>query len=315
MKIAFHSNQLGLRGTDVALYEYAYYSRKYLGVDPIIVSDINANLDAVEKFRAEFSVHLYNSFSEMNVLADKLKLDAVYYQKAGSMDGKLVSNVQNLVHAVFQFREPHGEKYAYISEWLAKKMQWEHHVPYMVDITSHIHDVDLRESLGISKDKIVFGYHGGRDSFNIPWVKQSVIEVAQERSDCYFLFMNVDPFGTELSNIIFLEGTHDLSEKVAFINTCDVMLHARNGGESFGLSVAEFSSLNKPVLTTDWCSVHLNDLAHIEMLGQKALIYQPDTIKGILLNLQKSDIIGKDWNAYAKYTPENVMSQFKQVFL
>ncbi len=32
MKIAFHSNQLGLRGTDVALYDYAFYNREVLEV-------------------------------------------------------------------------------------------------------------------------------------------------------------------------------------------------------------------------------------------------------------------------------------------
>jgi hypothetical protein len=315
MNIAFHSNQLGLRGTEVALYEYAYYAREFLNVMPIIISDKNANLDALEKFQKEFPVHLYDTFTEVTPLVDQLKIDAVYYQKAGSFDGKLVPNARNLVHAVFQMKEPHGDKYAYISEWLANHMGWEHYVPYMVNITTHAHNIDLRESLNISKDKIVFGYHGGRDSFNIPWVKQYVMEVAQERSDCVFLFMNVEPFGIELNNVMFLQGTHDMVEKVAFINTCDAMLHARNGGESFGLSVAEFSSLNKPVITTDWCSVGLNDLAHIQMLGDKAILYTPHSLKSILLNLQKSDIIGKDWNAYTNYTPYNIIQQFSKVFL
>ena len=42
MKIAFHSNQLGLRGTEIALFDYAYYNRELLGNESIIISDINA---------------------------------------------------------------------------------------------------------------------------------------------------------------------------------------------------------------------------------------------------------------------------------
>lgn len=315
MRVAFHSNQLSLRGTEVALYEYAYYSRTYLDIEPIIVSDINANLDALKKFKDQFYVHLYNDFKEVVTLVDDMGIDAVYYQKAGRFDGKLVPNAKNLVHAVFQIKEPHGDQYAYISKWLANHMNWEYHVPYIVDITNHKHNIDLREHLNIPTDAFVFGYHGGRDSFNISWVKDAVIKAAQNRSDVYFVFMNVDAFGEERNNIIFLHGTHDMKEKVAFINTCDAMLHARNGGESFGLSVAEFSSFNKPVLTTTWCSVALNDLAHIDMLEDKIILYGPDTILPILMNIQRSDIAGRDWNAYLRYDAKTVMNQFKEVFL
>lgn len=315
MKIGFHSNQLGLRGTEVALYEYAYYAREYLNITPYIISDKNANLDALEKFSNTFSVLLYNHFSEVTKFVEVNKLDAIYYQKAGEFDNKVVPNAENLVHAVFQKKQPHGQKYAYISKWLANAMEWPHYVPYIVDITKHLHDMDLRDCLSIPKTSFVFGYHGGKDSFNIPWVKDAVQNVVNIRSDCHFIFMNVEPFGEPHSNIIFLEGTHDMQKKVAFINTCDAMLHARNGGESFGLSVAEFSSLNKPVLTTTWANVPLNDLAHIDMLGNKSILYTPDSLQNILQNIQHSDVKNTDWNAYLNYSSEKVMDKFKQVFL
>jgi len=161
----------------------------------------------------------------------------------------------------------------------------------------------------------VFGYHGGNGSFNIPWVQSTVVEVAKRRNDLYFVFMNVTPFGEELSNVIFLEGTFDLDVKVSFINTCDAMLHARDGGESFGLSVAEFSMLNKPVFTTEWCSGGLCDEAHIQMLGDKVNLYTPDTIKSLLTDIQRIDIDGQDWNRYHKYSPDNVMKQFHKEFI
>lgn len=315
MKIAFHSEQLGLRGTEIALYDYAYYSREFLGIEPYIISNKNSNLETLDKFKKEFETHLYANFSEVVSLVDKHAIDMVYYIKAGNFDGKIVPNAKNLVHSVFQMHQPHGERYAYVSEWIAKKMNWEHYVPHIVDIQKYSHDQDLREQLNISSDTLVLGYHGGKDSFNIPWVKDAVLQVANSRTDIHFVFMNVNPFGEEVSNISFLEGTYDMDAKVAFINTCDAMLHARDGGESFGLSVAEFSRLNKPIITTDWASGGLVDMAHLHMLKDTAIIYQPDTISSILTDIQKSDFKGKNWDMYEQYNPQNVMAKFKQVFL
>lgn len=315
MKIAFHSEQLGLRGTEVALFDYAYYAREFLDVEPYIVSNINSDLSGIEKFREHFPVNLYSSFSEVSSWVNDNKIDAIYYIKSGTRDGKLISNVKNLIHAVFQMHQPHGERYVYISEWIAKKMNWPHYVPHMVDIKRHQHNKNLREYLNIPSNAFVFGYHGGNGSFNIPWVQNAVSEIAKVRNDLYFIFMNVTPFGEEQNNIIFLEGTYDMEIKVSFINTCDAMLHARDGGESFGLSVAEFSRLNKPVFTTDWCSGGLCDAAHIHMLGDKVNLYTPDTIRTVLSDIQTIDIQGKNWDAYAQYEPEPVMNRFNQQFL
>jgi hypothetical protein len=59
MKIAFHDNTLSLRGTTVAMYDYAYYTRKYLGNDSIILYDTRYpqnNQDVYNKFIKEFKV-------------------------------------------------------------------------------------------------------------------------------------------------------------------------------------------------------------------------------------------------------------------
>jgi hypothetical protein len=320
MKIGFHSNQLGLRGTDVALFEYAYYARQYLNIDPVIISDANANLDAVEKFRGEFLVALYQNFNEVPQFVADYGIDAMYYQKGGHFDGKLVPGIPNLVHAVFQIHQPHGERHAYISKWLAEKMGGPGYpyVPYMVDIQRHSHAENYREYLNIPKTAMVFGFHGGRDSFNIPWAKEAVIESAKKRPDAYFLFLNSDSFGEPLPNVLFLEGTYDMGEKVAFLNTLDVGLHARNGGESFGLSVAEYTVLGKPVITTSWCNVALNDLAHLDMLGDTAIIYNnKDELSSILQNISHHDIkdfVPSDYYA-TQCSPEVVMQKFKEVFL
>lgn len=318
MKIAFHSNQLGLRGVEVALYDYALYNEELLGNKSIIVSDRNSDLAAYNKFKDRFDVYLYEDFREVIQLVDKQSIDVMYYQKAGNHDGKLVPNAKNVIHSVFQLHQPHGDVYAYISKWLANHMTGGSlpYVPYIVDILKYNHEDDYREFLNIPKDATVFGYYGGKDSFNIDFVKTAVVEVAKKHRDIYFIFMNSDAFCSGLDNVIFLEGSSDFEKKIGFINTCDACLHARNGGESFGLTVAEFSSKNKPVVTTSYCTVALNDLAHLDMLGDKAVLYNDyNSLIQILTNFKDIQTSRQDWNAYSIYNPQVVMQQFKKVFL
>jgi glycosyltransferase involved in cell wall biosynthesis len=161
-----------------------------------------------------------------------------------------------------------------------------------------------------TKDKITIGWYGG-NNFEIPFARQAVIDVANKRKDIIFIFMNQDPF-CDIENIIFINGTTDQEQKVAFINTCDVMIHARERGETFGLAIAEFSSKNKPVITY----YDSPERCHIDILGDKGMYYTDYTsLYNILCNIQLSDIKNKEWNCYQNFTPENVMNKFNQVFL
>ena len=104
----------------------------------------------------------------------------------------------------------------------------------------------------------------------------------------------------------------NLDEKVAFINSCDVMIHARERGETFGLSIAEFSSKNKPIIT--YCLSP--EQSHISILKDKGLYYSNyDELYNLLLNITINDIQGKDWNCYREFTPKNIMEQFNNKFL
>jgi glycosyltransferase involved in cell wall biosynthesis len=318
MKIAFHSNQLGVRGTEIALYEYAFYNREILGNKSIIVSDRNQDMSAYEKFNREFEVILYDRFEEVIPILHSKRIDVAYFQKSGQYDGKLIPDIKNVVHSIFQFKQPHGDVYSYISKWLSNKMSGGElpYVPYMVDILKHDHHMNYRDLFNIPKDAFVFGYYGGPTSFNIEFAKRAVIDVAEKYKDIYFIFMNSVPFCDEMDNVIFLDATTDMEKKIGFINTCDACLHARNGGESFGLTVAEFSIKNKPVFTTTYCTDPLCDGAHIEMLGDKAVLYSDyDDLVSKLLAAKEIVNSKNDWNAYREYTPDNVMNIFKNVFL
>ena len=124
----------------------------------------------------------------------------------------------------------------------------------------------------VPKDAIVFGRHGGDDSFDIPWVQKVVVETAKERSDIWFLFLNTRSFpgAEDVPNIRFLPATANPIAKRQFLNTCDAMLHGRMRGETFGLSCLEFAMLDKPVLTF----ANSPEKAHLEILGDSAVAYR-----------------------------------------
>ena len=313
MNIVFHSNQLSLRGTEVAIYDYARYNEEYLGNNSIIFArhpDVwnYSHPSAIENFKNRFPVFFYKDFSEVERILDDNHVDVFYAIKAGMNDGIVSRNRKSVNHVVFQYNEPHGDVYAYVSEWLGKKYN-SPFVPHMVTLPNV--DKDLREELNIPKDAIVFGRHGGADTFNLPFALNVVRKITQIRNDIYFLFLYTDKF-TDASqkNVIYLEGNSDLEYKTKFINSCDAMLHARHQGESFGLAVGEFSIRNKPVITY----LHGRDNAHIEMLGSKGIYYNNENELFEIINNFKSDLT-RDWNAYRDYNPEKVMDKFKQVFL
>jgi glycosyltransferase involved in cell wall biosynthesis len=170
---------------------------------------------------------------------------------------------------------------------------------------------DLRKKLNIPIGDLVFGRNGGWETFDIDWVKESIREVINLRNDIWFIFQFTEPF-IEHERVIYLPGSSDLKEKVSFINTCDIMIHARYIGESFGLSCGEFSIRNKPVITWNGSP----EKNHIDILGEKGFYYNDkNDIFNLILNLKKEDILNKDWNCYKDYTPEKVIDKFKKVYL
>tara|TARA_R110001592_G_scaffold359164_1_gene665060 strand:+ start:27 stop:971 length:945 start_codon:yes stop_codon:yes gene_type:complete len=310
-KIAFHSGQLGLRGTEVALYDYARYNEEILGNKSIItVQDPNirkgwSDPSAIKKFKDRFPVFYYKDFSEVDKILDDNNIDIFYMQKAGDRS-ILPKEIKTVIHSVFQYNEPHGDVYAYISKWLGDLYN-KPYVPYICDLPNH--NDDLRELLKIPKDATVFGRHGGIETFDIGYAQESVIEISNERDDIYFIFLNTQRF-TNNKNVIFLNGTSDMYQKVRFINTCDAMLHARQRGESFGLAIAEFSLRNKPII----CWKGGTDLAHVDMLGDTAFYYENKTeLKSILSDFKIDNSVNYD--IYKKYNPKDVMQKFKEVFI
>jgi glycosyltransferase involved in cell wall biosynthesis len=317
MKVAFHANHLDLRGTGVAVFDYANHCEKILGHESIIVcpaleaQPIGQSAKAAKRFESRFQVHRYGRFEEVEPLLEDLGADVFYTIKSGPRDYILSRGRKTVVHVVFQHYDPHGDVYAYVSRWLSEKMSqgrqpW---VPHMVDLP----DVsgDLRDSLEIPRDAIVFGRYGANDTFDMGFVHRAVVKVAKRRPDVYFVFMNTDRFCRPKRNILHLPATTDVTEKLRFINTCDAMLHARKRGESFGLAVAEFSARNRPVITFDGGT----DRAHLEQLGDKGIYYRSKRDLMNVLDGFEPDST-RDWDAYScDFGPKVVMERFSNVFL
>ena len=259
--VLFYDPNLNERGTSIAVYDYAHYNETILGNKSIIAAPKTAEMTSLDKFSARFPVHIVDRFSDLS----NIPAEYLHILKYGFNDGNILPGIKNLVHAVFPSNEPHGDVYAYISRWLANSIkEGALYVPHMVSLPEC--DLDYKETFDI-QDEIVIGWYGG-NNFEIPFARQAVIDIAKERKDIKFLFMNQDPF-CNLENVYFIDPTTDLEEKVAFINTCDAMIHARERGETFGLAIAEFSSKNKPVITY----FNSPERNHIETLKSKGLYY------------------------------------------
>lgn len=311
-KIAFYANNLSERGTAVALFDYAKHNRDLLGNESLIVYDKEFpgnHPSVIEKFNAEFELIGCRNFSEADSHSQSKGCDLMYILKSGKRDDLISRYVPTMVHAVFSstVNHVHGASYAYVSDWLADhcsggRVPW---VPHIVEIGES--DDNLRREFGIPEDGLVFGSYGGKSSFDIDFVRNTVVPRALESfPNVYFLFMNIEKF-IEHPRAIFRAAAIDLEEKTKFINTCDAMLHARRRGETFGLAVGEFSLGGKPVLTYG----RSKEQAHLKALGDSGQIYRnADELYETIARFDKSSPSAKD--TYLRlFSPQSVMKRFE----
>ena len=311
VKIVFWDNCLSERGTTVALFNYAYYNQTILGNESIVMYNTcrkENDENVITGFRKHFEVIGVSDFGMVDPILIEKGVDIFYITKAGEWEGQVSHVRKTVVHCVFNYSQPHGNVYAGISNWIYGANGSHPVVPYIVDLPEN--SANMRAELGIPENAIVFGRHGGLEQFDLKYVQDIVYDVAKCCPNIYFLFMNTNRFCDNLPNIIHIDRIVDLEKKVAFINTCDAMLWARGGGETFGLAIAEFSIKNKPVIATK-----IGDVAHVHLLGDKGVWYDSNNLRDILTGFNRDDYINKDWNAYRDYSPEKVMQIFKRVFI
>lgn len=328
MKIAFHSYQLGERGTEICLYKYAKYNQEILNNESIIISTNSRPTPSLSRFN-DFETILYSDVwindgknyalrTTLERICEEKKIDCFYAIKGGENDGFMPQNTKRLAHCIFRMDQPHGDVYAGVCKYISEKHggihPWVHHIlekesPHTIE--------NFRSEFNISKDDIVLGRHGGKDTFNLNFTHNSIISALNNRKDLWFIFLNTQPF-IKHERVIYLPWTMNEEYKAKFVNTCDAMIHARYDGEIFSLSTAEFSIRNKPIITWKPKIVpHHYDIGHIYLLQDDAIYYDtPEDLFNILINISSVDIKQKDWSRYCSYyTPKIVMDEFKNVFL
>jgi hypothetical protein len=324
------------RGTEVALFDYALGNVNILRGKSFIGVNIDKVYDdeVLKKFQAKFRVFLYKSPHKLVSFIKANGIELIYQITSGKKENTITDIIPTFVHCVFTTAEKYGDIYCPISDYLNKYYRTKHPVlPHIVKKFPGSNQT-LRDNLGIPHTAVVFGGYGGKDSFNIPFVKDVIQNIARNHGNIYFLFLNFTKFTNEnLDNILFLPKNTDIPYKESFINTCDAMIHARLDGETFGLSVAEFSVKNKPIITwkpsifKNFYFVfktvvffilgrgHLYAKAHLNFLGKKGIYYSsPGDLHNILINFRKKYLKKINYDCYSeRFSEKSVMLLFSEI--
>lgn len=321
MNIGFFVRHFTERGTEVAIYDYARYNEDILNNKSYIICftqetqrriNFPTERDSYDKFNRRFEIIEITDINDMTKIIDKYRLSFFYTLTHGGGDiyqfnNKTIwGNCKTIKHCVFDTRFPESDFYVSISDMLNVKYSTNIPViPHIVDLPSG--SDNLRNELKIPQDAIVYGRYGGYSEFNMEIAHDAIKKYINLDKNCYFLFMNTQPF-YEHPRIIYLGKNVDQLFKVKFINTCDAMIHGRKMGETFGLSIAEFSIKNKPIITCN-----CGDIEHIKILGDKAIIYSSfEELINIFKNIKDIIQSRSDWNAYKMFSGENIMRIFKK---
>jgi glycosyltransferase involved in cell wall biosynthesis len=340
VKILLHDNSLTERGTTVAVTAYARALRDQFGASVQIAyrEDTASRPAVVNTLKKEFDLIPYWNHSSLQRHVSAAKSDFFYAIKAGAWDNVVVQGPRNLVHAVFQEYQPHGDRYAYVSSWLASKMRRNRRkrlkfhaqktfrqtgfrvaenakqfdfVPHIVQPVDR--QSDYRHSLGIPSDAVVVGSLSGSSQFDISFVRQWLHELVLKDPNTYVVCPNLRPFADH-PRLRFIPTIVDVQEKFDYLHSLDVLIHARSMGETFGLAIAEALAVGTPVLA----HTGGRDRNHIEMLAGSGWLYATrDDLETRHRNLvlHRDAAINQAKQLTEPYSPQNVMRRFSEIFL
>ena len=327
--IAFWDNSLSERGSTTALFDYALYNEIILkNKSFIFYNQKNKNNDPkiIQKFKSKFPTTGVNQFKHINKFITENQIKYLYIIKFGHKDNKIIPHIKNLIHCVFDCRFPHGDVYASVGPWVIGA-----DTP-SIPTVPHIVNPPLPPSTQNPLSNIpnatttIFGSYGGKDSFNIKYVHETIQKIATQFPNYYFIFANFDNFlppNTNQKNIIFLPKITDPQEKANFVNQCDAMIHAQKLGETFGLAVAEFAIQQKPIISCKYSEDNRTNHGHVNILKENAFWYNDEeSLTKIFTNwntpeskANQKTIAQNAQKAYQEFSPEKVMHIFNNVFL
>jgi len=329
--LCFYANQAGPRGTEIGMYDFADEAeRQWCTTSKIIFpskewAKKDKPASTLSKFISRFgesNVIGSDSYDSIRRTAVKHGCDFLYVVKYGTKKSEPSwwalkphgqDNLKVGIHNVFVIGdgERHGDTYCSY----AAEMKTACIVPYMVayppaDAQRY---GNLRKELGIPQDATVLCRHGGTNTFDLRDAHLAVIDTARQYGNkLHFVMLNTNTFdGGELPNIHYVSATTTIEGKERFFNTCDGMIHGRSSGETFGLSVAEFSVRNKPVITYPG-----KDQVHVNILGDVGYVYHnAGEARQHIQGFVEHGIPRKQYNAYGSYSPDQIMKKFRDGFL
>jgi len=324
LKIAIHTNGLDQRGTGKVPGDYARALHAHTPHEAVIMASGLSSNEALARTNSEFRVFTYDKHVDthrselvrdvIEEIVEREKIDYVHMIKYGIDDHITPRNCRTGIHCVFNMTQPHGDVYAAVSETLALKFGHTKFVPHI--ITRMYATENVRAKYGIPMDAMVVGRAGGLHTFDLPFVHAAVFEALEKRPDLWFLFLSTEKF-IEHPRAIFVPWLSNEQQKFNHIHSCDAMLHARAMGETFGLAIGEFSAANKPVLTWSGNDHPGYDRAHLDILGNKAIVYNSQhELVDLLLGLDRNFLCSLNWDVYTqRFSPKVVIQQYQDVFL
>ena len=156
MRIAFHTENFDCRGTNVSIFDYAYYYRTLLNNSSIIISPLNKkhDKDIIKKFIKVFDVYFY---TDINHLINIVKnCDVFYAIKYGRYDNLIIPNIKNVVQCVYHRTQPHGDVYSGVSRNLALKFNSNIFVPHMIGLSPSTTNKNMKKQLNIPENAILY---------------------------------------------------------------------------------------------------------------------------------------------------------------
>jgi hypothetical protein len=237
---------------------------------------------------------------------------------------------------VFRNRDPHGDAYLYVSDWL---LNWARprvdiarwfrtllridleskdvlidSFPHFVEPLQESSDGnDLRARLSIPESAKVLGRIGGFREFSDPAAKRAVKKIINLHSSTYAIFVNTEKF-VDHPRIFFLP---ELTRKDvwSFYAACDVLINGRRMGESFGYSVVEPLTFDKPVIAPHWIRNPIMDKNHVKLLRGHGLLYRSSkhliSIYEKTINHPASD--GYYSQIAEDFSPESATAKFRSI--
>ena len=326
-KVAFFCKHFGERGTERTTYDYADFNEKILGnisyiicFNESVIRDkkyISSKDFVKKKYLNRFEVFEINNIYEIKDILIAKEINYFYVQSHGFYrdifkfnDLRIWGNCQTIYHCAFgpMVRQDSSIR-CIVGGFLNKRFS--KNLPVLPPIVRPFQfQGDFKSDLNIPEDAIVIGRHGGKETFDINFVKEIIKKFLEYDEKIYFLFLNTKKFITH-KNVCYFENLND-NEVSKFIGTCDAMIHGRSDGETFGLAVAEFSVANKPVITYS----ESKDREHLGILKEKAILYKNkddliEIFNSIRIILKKKE----SWNAYKDFEPNKIMNIFDKVCL